>query len=230
MISIITPVLNEEGYVKPFLAHLDVLEGDFELILVDGGSSDGTVKEVDRYRHSFGQNLKLLEADHGRGIQMNAGARAARGDILLFLHVDCAIERDSLEAIEREISGTSIVGGGFRQVFWSRDLFLKTISILGNVRTRITKTFYGDFGIFLRKDIFQLIGGYDEIPFLEDVELCKKAKKHGRLVQIDRYIFTSPRRFFSKGRVKLTAAFVFAVLLNMVGCRPRFLIRYIVEK
>lgn len=230
MISIITPMLNEEENVKPFLDNLGGLEGDFELVLVDGGSRDGTVREVKRHRDGFPGRLKLLETGRGRGIQMNRGAEVAEGDILLFLHIDCLIQKDSLMLIERLIRGKKIIGGGFRQAFTNPDPFLKLQSSVGNLRTGITKTFYGDYGIFIRKDIFEMAGGFDDIPFLEDVEFCKKVKKHGKLIQINSSILTSPRRYLSKGRLRLMAAFTLAVLLNSAGFRPGFLIKYIADK
>jgi len=87
-----------------------------------------------------------------------------------------------------------------------------------------------DYLGLIEKEICERIGSYDNIPFLEDVELCKKAKKCGKLVQIDRYIFTSPRRYLSHGRIKLTIVFNLACLFNIVGFRPRFLFRYIADK
>ncbi|VVB87684.1 Glycosyl transferase family 2 [uncultured archaeon] len=230
MISIITPILNEEGYVRPFLIHLNKVQGDFELILVDGGSTDGTLKEVENCRNEFHGKLRLLIAERGRAIQMNKGAEAARGDILLFLHVDCFIQKDSLAIIEKEIYRNGIIGGGFRHAFYDSDLFLRLNSAFGNLRAGLTRIFFGDFGIFLRKDIFEKIGRYDNIPILEDVELCYKAKKYGKLRQIDRFIFTSPRRYLKHGKVRLTVVFILANLFNIVGLRPRFLIRYIAGK
>jgi|SRR5659263_14228 len=229
MISIITPILNEEGYVSAFLIHLNKIQGDFELILVDGGSRDGTLKEVESCRNEFHGKIRLFRAPRGRAIQMNKGAQAARGDILLFLHVDCFIQKDSLELIEKEVYRKGVIGGGFKQAFYDADLFLKFNSAFGNLRVSLTKTFFGDYGIFLRKDIFERIGCYDNIPFLEDVELCNKAKKCGKLVQIDRFIFTFPRRYLSQGRIKLTIVFNLACLFNIVGFRPLFLLRYIAD-
>jgi len=230
MISIITPILNEEGYVRPFLIHLNEVRGDFELIMVDGGSKDGTLKEVENCMNEFHGKLRLLRASRGRAIQMNKGAHEAHGDILLFLHVDCFIKKDSLGLIEKEIYSNGMIGGGFRQVFYDADLFLKFNSAFGNLRASLTKIFFGDYGIFLRKDIFEKIGCYDNIPILEDVEICNKAKKYGKLVQIDRFIFTSPRRYLNHGKIKLTIVFNLACLFNIVGFRPRFLLRYIVDK
>jgi rSAM/selenodomain-associated transferase 2 len=229
MISIITPVLNEEDNIRPFFEHLNNLKGDFELILVDGGSTDGTIDELDTLKGGFHNPLNVLSESKGRANQMNKGAEIAQGEILLFLHVDSQIEEDSLRLIENEIAEGDIVGGGFTHSFSDPDFFLKLASAFGNFRTRVTKIFFGDFGIFIRKDIYDKIGGYDDIIFLEDVEFCKKAKGYGKLGQIDRMIATSPRRYHSKGKVRLTVFFTLAVLLNIVGFRPRFLYRYIGE-
>ncbi len=230
MISIITPILNESENVKLFLEHLNTLEGDFELILVDGGSTDNTIAMVNKYRGIFLRNLKLLKTSKGRGKQMNEGAKIAEGDILLFLHIDCTIERDSISIIEKAIESKNIIGGGMIQAFSNPDFFLKFISKYGNFRVKINKIFFGDYGIFIRKDIFEKVGGYDDIIFLEDVELCKKMKKYGELIQIDRNIITSSRRFESQGKLKITIIFITALLINIVGFRPKFLIRYIVDK
>jgi rSAM/selenodomain-associated transferase 2 len=229
MISIITPVLNEKDNIMRYFKHLNDLDGEFELVLVDGGSIDGTLKEIDRLGEDFSHNLKVLNSQQGRGLQMNMGAKEADGDILLFLHVDSAIEKDSLKVIESNISENGIIGGGFTHSFFDPDAFLKLTSAFGNTRARITKIFFGDFGIFIKKDMFDKIGGYEEIPFLEDVELCKKAKQFGELEQINRLIATSARRYEKKGRIKLTSFFSLALILNMVGMRPKFLYQYIVE-
>lgn len=229
MISIITPVLNEKDNIETFLDSINRLEGDLELVIVDGGSTDDTLTEIDRVRKAFHRPLKVLSASRGRGSQMNKGAGVAQGDILLFLHVDSTIEIDSLKVIESVIAKDVAIGGGFTHSFSDPDVFLEVSSMIGNVRVRLTSIFFGDFGIFVRKDVFNSIGGYDEIDFMEDVEFCKKAKRHGRLEQIDRLLVTSPRRYDKIGKIKLSAFFVLALLLNIAGHRPRFLYKYITE-
>ncbi|MCL7412544.1 MAG: TIGR04283 family arsenosugar biosynthesis glycosyltransferase [ANME-2 cluster archaeon] len=230
MISIITPVLNEKGYVEPFLIHLNTINGDIELILVDGGSTDGTINEILGCTNNFRHRLELLETKTGRGHQMNRGAEKARGNILLFLHVDSLINRDSLRIIERTLKDTAIIGGGFTQRFNDPDTFLTMMSLLGNFRTRLTNIFYGDYGFFIKKEIFEQMGGYDDIPYLEDVEICRRAKKFGKLKQIDCKIYTSARRYTSKGRIRLSIVFILAVLMNSLGLRPAFLGNYIADK
>jgi rSAM/selenodomain-associated transferase 2 len=230
MISIITPILNESKNIRPFLEHLNTLKGDFELILVDGGSTDGTIKEVKKHEAGFGPNLILLQTSKGRGRQMNYGAKVAKGEILLFLHVDSAPEKDSIPVIEKEINTQNIIGGGMTQTFSNQSPFLQLSSSFGNMRTRFTKTFFGDYGIFVRKDIFQRIGGYDDIIFLEDVEFSRKAKKYGKLKLLDQIIITSPRRYKSQGKFKTTIVSTLACLLNYVGVRPESFVKFIGKK
>lgn len=229
MISIITPVLNESENIKPFLGKLQYLKGDFEVIFIDGGSTDGTVVELEKMKRGFKKPMIILSATRGRGNQMNKGAEHAKGEILLFLHVDSYIERDSLLKIDKTLTDGKVIGGGFIQNFSDPALFFRLSSAIGNFQSKVTKIFFGDFGIFIRKDMFEQMGGYDNIQFLEDVEFCRKAKKYGQLQQIDRLIVTSARRYYSKGKIKLTVIFIIACLLNVVRFRPNFLFKYIVE-
>ncbi|MDI6719934.1 MAG: TIGR04283 family arsenosugar biosynthesis glycosyltransferase [Methanomicrobiales archaeon] len=230
MISIVTPVLNEEESIEPFLSHHRNLAGEFELILVDGGSSDRTLAEVERCRGGFPRPLKVIVSERGRAVQMNRGVQEAEGDILLFLHVDCRIPADSLLRIRETLKADGAIGGAFRHSFRSRDLLLRTESAVWNRLVRVTPMYFGDFGIFMRKDVFLSLGGYDPLPFMEDLELCRRARRRGRLVQLDRYISVSPRRYLQKGKYALTAVYLLAILLNALGVRPAFLVRYVVEK
>jgi rSAM/selenodomain-associated transferase 2 len=229
MISIITPVFNEEKNIEPYMSHLGSLEGDFELIMVDGGSSDHTVEEVQKCIDSFNHKILLVVSERGRAIQMNRGAKMAKGDLFLFLHVDCVLRKDALTIIEKVKYDNNIAGGGFKQAFSNPDFFLKFQSDIGNIRAGLTQVFFGDYGIFLKKKVFRKIGGYDDIAFLEDVEICRKAKRYGRLLQVDRKIVTSPRRYLKKGKIRLTIAFILANMFNDIGWRPGFLWKYIVE-
>lgn len=230
MISIITPVLNEEETLGPLMDNLNSCAGKFELIIVDGGSTDRTREILEKKKNDFRHNLTFLKSGRGRAIQMNKGAGKARGDILLFLHADSIIEKDSLLKIENALESGEHIGGGFLQEFSCNHKLLKILSKLGNMRVRIGKIFYGDYGIFIRKDIFDKIGGYDKIRILEDVELCKKVKNFGKLVQIDSLLLTSPRRFENIGAIKLSSIFLIAIILNIFDKRPEFLIKYIAER
>ena len=230
LISIITPVLNEEDMITPFLDHLALLQGPFELLIVDGDSSDTTRARIQQYASPFPAPLHLLSAPAGRSGQMNTGAAAAQGEILLFLHVDCLIPADSLQVITQVCTEQGVCGGAFIHSFGEPGLFHAFIGILVNTCTKYTRTFFGDSGIFVQRDIFFQAGGFELIPFCEDLEFCRSVRRYGRMKQIHRVIRSSPRRFNRIGRVKLTAVYVLAIVLNRAGIRPLFLKRYIVDR
>lgn len=230
MLSIITPVLNEEENIPGFLAHIDALEGDIELIVVDGGSTDNTWTALKGAAGSFSHRFLLLSSPAGRGIQMNAGAHHAAGTVLLFLHVDCRVTPDAPEVISRALEREGVIGGGFCHTFASGDPLLSLTSRFGNLLAARMQTFFGDFGIFIKKEAFSAIGGYEPLPYLEDVEFSRAARRHGRLVLVDRPISVSPRRYLRKGKYRLSAVYILVMLFNMVGIRPKRFIRYVVEK
>ena len=230
LISVITPVLNEEEMAGPFLDHLALLQGDYELIIVDGGSSDATCSVFESSAEKFPAPLRLLSAPAGRSLQMNTGAAAARGEILLFLHADCRIPPDSLQVIARACRGEGTGGGAFIQSFGEPGLFHAVFGKLVNTWAKYTGTFFGDFGIFVHRNIFFTAGGFARIPFCEDLEFCRSVRKFGRMVQVYRVIQSSPRRFRRIGRVKLSAVYMLAFLFNLAGIRPLFLKRFIIDK
>ncbi|PKL61829.1 MAG: glycosyl transferase [Methanomicrobiales archaeon HGW-Methanomicrobiales-2] len=230
MLSIITPVLNEEENIAAFLAHIDDLADPVELIVVDGGSTDDTRRALKAAASAFSHSLSVLSSPPGRAVQMNAGARHATGAVLLFLHVDCRIPPDAPKAIRRALEQEGVIGGGFYHAFASRDPLLRLTSRFGNLLAARTQTFFGDFGIFVEKVAFFAIGGYEPLPYLEDVEFSRAARRHGRLVQVDRPITVSPRRYLRVGKYRLSAVYILVMLLYMVGIRPKLFIRYVVEK
>jgi rSAM/selenodomain-associated transferase 2 len=230
VLSIITPVLNEEEDIPAFLAHIDAIEGPLEMIVVDGGSTDGTCAALRAAAESFSHRIVVLSSPAGRGVQMNTGARHASGSVLLFLHVDCRVVPDAPDVIERALEQDGVIGGGFCHAFESRDPLLSLTSWFGNLLAAKTQTFFGDFGIFIRKEAFVEVGGYDALPYLEDVEFSRAARRHGRLVLVDRSIRVSPRRYHEIGKYRLSAVYILVMLLNMAGIRPKRFIRYVVEK
>jgi rSAM/selenodomain-associated transferase 2 len=230
LISIITPVLNEEDMITPFLDDIAGLSGSFELIVVDGGSTDSTCAVVRDYTGRFPARLHLLSTEAGRSFQMNTGAQTAEGEILLFLHVDCRIPADSLEVIARACSEPGICGGAFSHTFGEPGFFHAVIGILVRTCTKYTRTFFGDSGIFVKRDIFFKAGEFPIIPWCEDLEFCRSVRNYCRMMQIDRVIRSSPRRFHRVGRVKLTAVYLLAIVLNFFKIRPLFLKRFIIDR
>jgi rSAM/selenodomain-associated transferase 2 len=209
-ISIIVPVLNEEQLLRSFLAHLRERAPGAEIIVADGGSSDATADLAPGFCD------QLVVSERNRAIQMNAGARAASGDVLWFLHVDAKVPWGCLNEIERIMNDPSVAGGFFRirlprgAVYRLTDSFAHYAGILLRMRC-------GDHGIFCRRTAFLEIGGFPEVPLMEDVEFFRRLQRRGRVLCSHERILASPRRYETIGRVRLTLAYGFIATLYIFG-------------
>src|SRR5206468_2124780 len=181
-----------------------------EIIVADGGSTDGTADLA----HDLCDQVVVSEP--GRAIQMNAGARAARGDILWFVHVDAEVPWGCLEEIERIMDDPNVAGGFFRirlpraAIYRLTDSFAHYAGILLRMRC-------GDHGIFCRQTAFLEIGGFPEVPLMEDVEFFRRLHRCGRVQHSEQRILVSPRRYESVGRVRLTLAYGVIATLYSFG-------------
>lgn len=209
MISIVIPVYNEEAAIERTLRSLPFGEG-VEVIVVDGHSSDRTMDIVSRYP------VKVLSSLCGRALQMNEGASAARGDIILFLHADCFIDAGGLKAIEKHIS-FNFVGGCFTHRIDSSKWIYRLIEASGNMRAEIFKIFYGDQAIFVKRDIFEQIGGFDSVSIFEDAMFSKKLRRMGKTIVLDLEAIVLPRRWEKKGVARTTIINWFLTLGFMMG-------------
>jgi glycosyltransferase involved in cell wall biosynthesis len=162
MISIIIPTLNEKAIIGSTLKRCLNQEGIFEIILTDGGSSDGTLDVVGRF-----PEVNVVHSPRGRGRQMNEGAKAARGDIFLFLHADTCLPPRALKMIGKVLVDSSVVAGSFSLSFDQAHFFLRLYSLFSMIN-HILFT-YGDQGLFLRATTFVRIGGFNDVPMMEDV-------------------------------------------------------------
>jgi len=227
-ISLIIPTLDEQDRIA---ATLDALESavagrNVEVIVADGGSRDRTVEIV----RGFG-SVRAVECGRaGRGFQMNAGAAAARAQTLLFLHADVTIPGDALDAIARSLADERIAGGCFEIRFPAespRSLRLVAWGI--NLRTRWFRTATGDQGIFVRRDVFDAIGGYREIPLMEDIALFDKMKRRGRVAILPARIEISPRRWLRHG-IWRTVLLMYALRIgHWIGIPPVTLKRWFID-
>lgn len=191
-ISVIIPTLNEAKILRGTLQRLR--KGiNLEIIVVDGGSQDDTVSIAKEYT----KNVFL--SSPGRALQMNEGARHAEGDILLFLHADSHISAGGIGKIIPAVIGLPAVGGAFQLAFDTRNVVIRLVGWFANLRARLTRVPYGDQGIFITKNAFQKIGGYPDLPIMEDVELAVRMKKEGKIALLQEKIFTSPRRWEKEG-------------------------------
>ena len=208
--SIVVPVVDEAPLIQPFLRHVRERATGAEIIVVDGGSSDGT---ADLARGFCDQ---LVVSERSRARQMNAGARAARGDVLWFVHVDAEVPRGSLDEIERIMDDSSVAGGYFRirlpriWIFRLTDSFAHYAGILLRMRC-------GDHGLFCRRTVFFEIGGFPEVPLMEDVEFFRQLRRHGRVTYSHKRILVSPRRYENVGRVRVTLAYGLIAALYSFG-------------
>ena len=173
--SIIIPTLNEAENIQQILKHVSTLDSNLELIVADGHSSDDTVEKAAPY-------ARVIQSARGRAAQMNAGAKVADGDILWFLHADCLPHKDSAKAMREALKDPEIAGGAFEYSFDHPSLYFRVVEFTSNLKNHLLNNFYGDMGIFVRKSIFEEMGGYAEIPLMEDMEFCKQLKKHGKIV------------------------------------------------
>ena len=193
MISIVIPTLNEAEHLPVTLEKLRTNATEHEIVIADGGSTDATVQIA-----SAG-GAKVICAEKGRSFQMNAGAKAAGGDIFLFLHADTQIRPTSLSQIENALRDVRVVGGGFARRFNSDSLFLRGTCVIAAWRSSLFGLFLGDQGIFVRRDVFEKLGCFKEMNLFEDVDFSRRLAKTGRTVTLRPAVISSARRFKKRG-------------------------------
>ncbi|KUO58276.1 MAG: hypothetical protein APF84_05405 [Gracilibacter sp. BRH_c7a] len=191
-ISVVVPIFNEEATILDTLDMLDELEGDKEVVLVDGGSTDKTIELI-------GDRAKLVKSPKGRAKQMNQGAEVTTGEAILFLHCDSKVGRSILKCIGKALMDTKVIGGGCTLEIDDPRFIFKIISFGSNLRPKMSGIFFGDQGIFVRREAFKRVGGFPDIELMEEWEFCRKLKKVGKLVQLPERIVTSARRWHKNG-------------------------------
>ena len=191
-LSVIVPVLNEEITVEATLQALVAL-APYEIIIVDGGSRDRTREICRRFA------VEVLSSERGRARQMNFGARRTSGDVLLFLHADTRLPESALDDIDAALSDPRYLGGRFDVELPGAHWMFKMIAALINYRSRATKIGTGDQALFVRRDIFDLIGGYPDIPLMEDIVFCRALKGMGNIACLRSRVVTSARRWERDG-------------------------------
>ncbi len=214
MVSIIIPVLNEEECIEEFLNYLQKFKSQSEIILVDGGSEDNTTEIASRF-----DDITIVSSRRGRARQMNAGAKSANGDILLFLHADTYLPENAISAVE-EIIEDGADGGCFSLKIDSSCLPLRIASQLITRRTRLTHVATGDQTIFVRRKIFNELGGYADIPLMEDLDFTRRLKLMGTFAPLDLKVSTSSRRWEKWGVYKTILLMWFLRVLYYIGVPP----------
>ncbi len=194
MVSVIVPTYNEEKALAATLRHLLTQRGEYEVIVVDGGSVDQTCEIV-----RAAPRIRLLTASKGRASQMNAGAREATGEWLLFLHADTLLPESALARLNALEEVWTVQAGGFLHQFTGSDWRLRLISYLDNVRCHRSRIIYGDQAMFVRRSLFERLGGFPRRPILEDVAFCEKLVRVVTPVLLAPPVQTDSRKFVQMG-------------------------------
>jgi rSAM/selenodomain-associated transferase 2 len=218
-VSIIVPTLNEESVLEKTLTQIQQLS-PHELIVSDGGSDDDTIRIAEKFSH------RLITGHTGRAMQMNAGAKEATGNILLFLHADNRLEPESYQKMLKHMENPKWIGGAFTLCIESDKWSIKLISLLANIRSRYFGLAYGDQGFFVRKEIFQNLNGFSPIPICEDLDFYHRLRKAGSVILLKEKTHTSPRRWIKEGIVFTTARNILIAILFGLGFPPRMLTKW----
>src|SRR6266581_3890735 len=208
--SVIVPAFNEAPLIRSFLQHLRERAPGAEIIVADGGSCDDTVDLATGFCD------QLVRSEPNRAMQMNAGARAARGDVLWFVHVDAEVPQGCLDEIERIMDDPKVAGGYFR-IRLPRGLVYRLTDSFAHYAGILLRMRCGDHGIFCRRTAFLDIGGFPEVPLMEDVEFFRRLRRHGEVRYSCKRILASPRRYETIGRARLTLAYGFIATLYIFG-------------
>lgn len=210
MVTIIVPTYNEEKNILKFQSMIDNLVGDFEVIFSDGYSTDNTYNII-RY--------PKIQQTRYRANQMNIAAKYAKGEYLWFLHVDSIIDNNSINEIENIKEDV----GCFTLKFDSDKWQMKMVAFNSNLRVKCRNIAFGDQGIFIKRELFEKIGGYKSIPIMEDYQLSMDIKKLGKKIHLSKLpIITSARRFEKNG--------IFKTIINMQKLQYRYRCGYDINK
>lgn len=219
-VSVVMPVLNEERRIVRALENLLTVAAVHEVIVVDGGSTDATADLVGAH-----PRVTLLRAERGRAKQMNAGARAAGGDVLLFLHADVTLPADAVLRVEGALRNPGVVAGAFRTWTVADDgeaPLWGSLLHLADLRSRYTRLPYGDQAIFVRAAVFNGLGGFPDQPLMEDLELSRRLREVGSVVTVPASVRVSGRRFLTRPAYYTLLVNVFPLLYRL-GMPPRVL-------
>jgi rSAM/selenodomain-associated transferase 2 len=218
-ISVIVPAFNEEKSIAATLMELQCLKPE-EIIIVDGGSSDRTREICQR----FGVELYLSRC--GRASQMNFGAQRAGGDVLLFLHADTRLPPSAFEDIRAALQDRRVLGGRFDLQLDSPRPLLKLIGFMISLRSRLSKVGTGDQAIFVRRQVFAELGGYPDIPLMEDVAFSRALKRRGAVACLHTRVVSSARRWEMDGIWRTVVKMWTLKTLYLLGISPIRLKRY----
>ena len=219
LISVVIPVLNEEKSIAATVAALAPFK-PHELIIVDGGSTDRTREICDRL------GVTVLSSPRGRGTQMNRGAQRATGEVVLFLHADTRLPDSAFQDIRDALRNPQCGGGRFDVRLDGARWMLRVIGAMISLRSRISKVATGDQAIFVRREVFRELGGYPEIPLMEDMTFARALKRRGPVACLRSRVVTSARRWESEGAWRTIFKMWLLKSLYLLGVSPHRLKRF----
>lgn len=221
--SFVIPVFGEGDIINGALAAIRNTDksGYLEIIVVDGHPDRSTIKQI-----KDTEIIKIVCAK-GRGNQLNCGAAKAMGEILIFLHADTQLPALALELISDVLEDKKCIGGAFDLRIDADSIIFRVIEKMASWRSRLTKIPYGDQAIFIRAEYFRSLGGFRNIPIMEDVDLMQRIKKSkGRIRIIRNRVSTSARRWEDEGIVFCTLRNWLLIFLFLLGVKPETLVKF----
>jgi rSAM/selenodomain-associated transferase 2 len=219
MVSIIVPTLNEELALPNTLEALFAMGGEKEIIVSDGGSTDKTVEIANRF------GVQTIRAERGRGSQMHAGACASSGDVLWFVHADTVPPQHALREVMEALREPTVAGGNFGLIFDGDSTAARRLTSIYPL-LRAIDLCYGDSGIFCRRTIYDLVGGFRPLALFEDLDLLRRLRKHGRFVHLNCRMTTSSRRFEERNFWAMWGQWSTLQVLYWCGVDPNWLARH----
>ncbi|MGH7316437.1 MAG: TIGR04283 family arsenosugar biosynthesis glycosyltransferase [Candidatus Rokuibacteriota bacterium] len=214
-LAVVIPSLNEAANLARLLPDLARDCPGAEIVVVDGGSRDATAEMMARQH-----GVRFLATERGRARQMNHGARATGGDTLLFLHADTRLPEGAMGAIAEALAEPGMAGGRFDVRFDNQRLIFRMIAGFMNARSRASGICTGDQAIFVRRADFEAVGGYPDIPLMEDIELSRRLKRRGRLGALRLRVTSSARKWEREGPLRTIGLMWALRFLHFCGVAP----------
>lgn len=212
-VSIVMPVLNEASIVEAAICRLRNDFPDCELLVVDGGSSDGTVERA-------AAHARVIASARGRALQMNAGAAHATGAVLWFVHADTVLQPSALRQLRDALRDPCMVGGGLTLRFDASSAGLRFLAWTSNMRAHRLHWIFGDQAMFVRREVFESVGGFPGLPLMEDLELSRRLAAVGQLAVVPATSTASARRFVENGTWRMVAFMQWLKFLHFAGADP----------
>ncbi len=214
-ISVIIPTYNEENYLSGCIESVRAQNYPSEIIVTDGGSKDGTLSIA----HRFSEEVVVVE-EKNLSKQLNAAAAIAKGELLIFLHADSLLTASIFEQIELCLKQAKYIGGAFKMRLTGKRNFYRFLEAGGDLYCRLTRTYFGDRGIFIRASAFRQMGGFKELPIMADVEFSRRLNSFGKTAFLPGPVISSSRKFDYEGPLHTLYKILWALLAFRLNYPP----------